>query len=328
VDAVASMLYLDYSRREGEWVPNRWGGRENEEAISFLRELTASVHGRHAGVHVIAEESTAWPKVTAPVPDGGLGFTLKWNMGWMHDTLKYFSTDPLFRSHHHNQLTFGLLYAWSERYVLPLSHDEVVHMKGSLWGRMPGSDPEKAANLRALLAWMWAHPGRKLLFMGGEFGQPAEWSHDRSLDWHVLADPAHAGLQALVRALNDLYVSHPALHAQDDRPEGFRWIQADSASSNVFGFLRLDAEGRAIACLANLANQSWPAYRFGLPTAGTWTRILDTDAAGLGGRDRSGASEVKTEQLPWDGLPESVAVDLPPLTVQWLLSPVASPGAL
>jgi len=326
VDAVASMLYLDYSRREGEWVPNRWGGRENEEAISFLRELNASVRSRHSGVHVIAEESTAWPKVTAPVPDGGLGFTLKWNMGWMHDTLKYFSSDPIFRSHHHTQLTFGLLYAWSERYVLPLSHDEVVHMKGSLWGRMPGHDPEKAANLRALLAWMWAHPGRKLLFMGGELGQPGEWSHDRSLDWHVLADPAHAGIQALVRTLNDLYVAQPALHAQDDRPEGFRWIQADSASSNVFGFLRFDAEGRAIACLANLANRPWPGYRFGLPTGGTWQRILDTDAAGVGGHDRSGPSEVRTEHLSWDGLPESVALDLPPLTVQWLLGPEASQG--
>ena len=239
----------------------------------------------------------------------------------MHDTLKYFSTDPLFRSHHHNQLTFGLLYAWSERYVLPLSHDEVVHMKGSLWGRMPGYDDEKAANLRALLAWMWAHPGRKLLFMGGELGQAAEWNHDRSLDWHLLADPTHAGIQALVRTLNDLYVRHPALHAQDDRPEGFRWIQADSASSNVYGFLRVDAEGRAIACLANLANQPWRAYRFGLPTAGTWERILDTDAAGLGGHDRSGPSSMTAEPHPWDGLPASVALDLPPLTVQWLASP-------
>jgi 1,4-alpha-glucan branching enzyme len=321
VDAVASMLYLDYSRREGEWVPNKWGGRENEEAISFLRELNASVRSRHPGVHVIAEESTAWPNVTAPVPEGGLGFSLKWNMGWMHDTLKYFSTDPLFRLHNHNQLTFGLLYAWSERYVLPLSHDEVVHMKGSLWGRMPGYDSEKAANLRALLAWMWAHPGRKLLFMGGEFGQPSEWNHERSLDWHVLADPTHAGIQALVRTLNDLYVEHPALHAQDDRPEGFRWIQADSASANVYAFLRFDPSGRAVACVANLANRPWPAYRFGLPIGGTWQRILDTDAAALGGRDQSGPSEVTTEHVPWDGLPQSVAVNLPPLTVQWLLSP-------
>jgi len=272
-------------------------------------------------VQVIAEESTAWPKVTAPVSDGGLGFTLKWNMGWMHDTLKYFATDPLFRMHEHNKLTFGLLYAYSERYVLPLSHDEVVHMKGSLWGRMPGDDAEKAANLRALLAWMWAHPGRKLLFMGGELGQPAEWNHDRSLDWHLLADPAHAGLQALVRRINGLYAQHPALHAQDDRPEGFRWIQADSASSNVYGFLRLDPQGRAIACLANMANQPWPGYRFGLPVTGTWQRILDTDSAAVGGRDRSGPSAVATERVPWDGFPDSVALDLPPLTVQWLLSP-------
>ncbi len=217
VDAVASMLYLDYSRQPGQWVPNKSGGRENEEAIAFLRELNASVHARHPGVHVIAEESTAWPRVTAPVGEGGLGFTLKWNMGWMHDTLKYFADDPLFRMHDHNKLTFGLLYAYSERYVLPLSHDEVVHMKGSLWGRMPGYDDQKAANLRALLAWMWAHPGRKLLFMGGEIGQPAEWNHDKSLDWHLLADPAHAGIQALVRSLNHLY-AHAPRDARAGRP--------------------------------------------------------------------------------------------------------------
>jgi 1,4-alpha-glucan branching enzyme len=319
VDAVASMLYLDYSRQPGEWVPNRWGGRENEEAIAFLRELNASLRETHPDVHVIAEESTAWPKVTAPVPDGGLGFTLKWNMGWMHDTLAYFATDPLFRVHNHNKLTFGLLYAYSERYVLPLSHDEVVHMKGSLWGRMPGYDDQKAANLRALLAWMWAHPGRKLLFMGGELGQAAEWNHDRSLDWHLLADPAHAGVQALVRTLNRLYLEHPALHAQDDRPEGFRWIQADSASRNVYGFLRFDPAGRAIACLANLANQAWPGYRFGMPSAGTWRRILDTDAAAVGGGERSGPSAVQTEPVPWDSFPQSIALDLAPLTVLWLL---------
>ncbi len=321
VDAVASMLYLDYSRQPGQWVPNKSGGRENEEAIAFLRELNASVRARHPGVHVIAEESTAWPRVTAPVSEGGLGFTLKWNMGWMHDTLKYFAADPLFRMHEHNKLTFGLLYAYSERYVLPLSHDEVVHMKGSLWGRMPGFDDQKAANLRALLAWMWAHPGRKLLFMGGEIGQPAEWNHDRSLDWHLLADPSHAGIQALVRSLNHLYAQHPALHAQDDRAEGFQWIQADAASSNVYCFLRRDRSGRSVACIANLANQAWPGYRLGAPIPGTWQRILDTDAAAVGGRDRSGPSMVRTEHLPWDAMPESLLLDLPPLTVQWLLSP-------
>jgi len=213
VDAVASMLYLDYSRREGEWVPNRWGGRENEEALSFLRELNSSIRSRHPGVQVIAEESTAWPRVTAPASDGGLGFTLKWNMGWMHDTLKYFATDPLFRAGHHNKLTFGLLYAYSEHFILPLSHDEVVHMKHSLYGRMPGGPEQKFQNLRSLLAWMWAHPGRKLLFMGGELAQPGEWNHDRSLDWHLLAEPGHAGVQALVRAANRLYTAEQALHA-------------------------------------------------------------------------------------------------------------------
>jgi len=321
VDAVASMLYLDYSRQPGQWVPNRWGGRENEEAISFLRELNASIRARHPGVHVVAEESTAWPKVTAPVSEGGLGFTLKWNMGWMHDTLKYFATDPLFRMHEHNKLTFGLLYAYSEHYLLPLSHDEVVHLKGSLWGRMPGYDDQKAANLRALLAWMWAHPGRKLLFMGGELGQTGEWNHDRSLDWHLLAEPAHAGIQTLVRTANLLYLQHPALYAQDDRSQGFRWLQADSASSNVYGFVRFDPSGQAIACLANLANRPWSGYRFGMTSPGTWRRILDTDAAAVGGRERTGPSRVTTEPVPWDGLPQSVTLDLPPLSVQWLLSP-------
>ena len=327
VDAVASMLYLDYSRQPGAWVPNRWGGRENEEAIAFMRELNSSIRQHHPGVHLIAEESTAWPKVSAPVSEGGLGYTLKWNMGWMHDTLQYFGTDPLFRHHHHNKLTFGLLYAYSEHFVLPLSHDEVVHMKGSLYGRMPGSPEQKFQNLRALLAWMWAHPGRKLLFMGGEFGQPAEWNHDRSLDWHLLAEPPHATVQQLVQVLNRLYVEHDMLHARDDVPEGFRWIQADSAAANVYGFLRFSPSGRALACVANLADRSWPGYRFGLPISGHWTPVLDTDAIAFGGRGRSGPAEPVTEPVPWDGFPQSVALDLPPLTVQWLLSPEPAPSS-
>jgi 1,4-alpha-glucan branching enzyme len=321
VDAVASMLYLDYSRPAGGWVPNKWGGRENEEAITFLRELNASIRERHPGVQVIAEESTAWPKVTAPVSEGGLGFTLKWNMGWMHDTLKYFATDPLFRMHDHTKLTFGLLYAYSEHYVLPLSHDEVVHLKGSLLARMPGGPEEKFRNLRCLLAWMWAHPGRKLLFMGGEFGQPTEWNHDRSLDWHLLVDPGHAGIQGLVRSLNQLYVDEDALHRRDDWSDGFRWIQADSASVNVYAFVRNSPSGRSVACVANMAGQPWSGYRVGLPSPGTWTCVLDTEAAQFGGRGRVSPATVATEAIPWDTFPQSVVLDLPPLTVQWLQSP-------
>ena len=321
VDAVASMLYLDYSRPEGGWVPNRYGGRENLEAIAFLRELNTSVKDRHPGVHVIAEESTAWPRVTGPVAEGGLGFTLKWNMGWMHDTLKYFATDPLFRAGHHNKLTFGLLYAYSEHFILPLSHDEVVHMKHSLYGRMPGGPEQKFQNLRSLLAWMWAHPGRKLLFMGGELAQPGEWNHDRSLDWHLLAEPGHAGVQALVRAANGLYTGEQALHARDDFPDGFRWLQADSASVNVYAFLRSAPEARSVACIANLADRAWSGYRIGVPLPGEWSRILDTDDVTFAGRGRTAPERPVTEAVAWDGFAQSLLLDLPPLTVQWLAAP-------
>ncbi len=317
VDAVASMLYLDYSRRAGQWVPNRWGGRENEEAIAFFREVNGTLGTLHPDVLVIAEESTAWPKVTHPVKDGGLGFSLKWNMGWMHDTIRYFSVDPFFRSKNHTALTFGTMYAYSERFVLPLSHDEVVHMKGSLYEKMPGGPVQKVANLRALLAWMWAHPGRKLLFMGGEFGQQAEWNHDRSLDWHLLDQPAHLGVQRLVTDLNAQYRAFPALHLRDDVPEGFQWIQADAAGANVYAFVRRGQTlNDDVVVVANLSASPWPHYRVGFPRESAYRMVLDTDARAYGGTSEGDIS-VATEAKPWDGQPVSAELSLPPLTVRW-----------
>jgi 1,4-alpha-glucan branching enzyme len=317
VDAVASMLYLDYSRTQGEWVPNRWGGRENEEAIAFFREVNGTLAQLHPDVLVIAEESTAWPKVTHPVREGGLGFSLKWNMGWMHDALRYFSLDPFSRSQNHHALTFGMMYAYSERFVLPLSHDEVVHMKGSLYGKMPGSPGQKMANLKALLAWMWAHPGRKLLFMGGEFGQPAEWNHDQSLDWHLLKEPAHLGVQRMVTELNALYRASPALHLRDDSPEGFQWIQADAASVNVFAFVRRgQTASEDVVVVANLAASAWTGYRMGFPGAKRYRVVFDTDARPYGGTSEADL-QVTTDAKPWDGQPVSAELSLPPLTVRW-----------
>src|SRR5436189_43118 len=252
VDAVASMLYLDYSRKEGEWIPNEFGGRENLEAISFLKELNEVTHRECPGTMMIAEESTAWPAVSQPVYAGGLGFDFKWNMGWMHDTLKYFQTDPLFRAGNHNALTFGLIYACSENFILPFSHDEVVHMKGSLLNKMPGTEEQKFANLRALYAYMWAHPGKKLLFMGGELGQWSEWNEEGSLHWDLLEQAEHQGLHALVRDLNRLYRQTPALWQVDFDPSGFRWLEPNDAVDNVLAFARLDAAGdRPLVCVLN-----------------------------------------------------------------------------
>ena len=316
VDAVASMLYLDYSRRPGEWVPNRWGGRENEEAISFLRELNDTVRRRHPGVVVIAEESTAWPKVSAPVSEGGLGFHFKWNMGWMHDTLTYFHKEPIYRKHHHGQLTFGLLYAFSEQFMLPLSHDEVVHGKGSLYGKMPGDPWQKRANLRALFAWMWAHPGKKLLFMGGEFGQPAEWNHDRSLDWHLTHDPGHQGIMHLVRDLNRVYQAMPALHDADGEPVGFQWLQPDAADVNVLAFVRRSrTPGRHVVVVANLAPVPRERYRVGFPRVGTYVELLNSDAQQYGGSGMGNMGQVHTEAKHWDGQEASAELTLPPLSV-------------
>ncbi|XXF81285.1 1,4-alpha-glucan branching protein GlgB [Myxococcaceae bacterium GXIMD 01537] len=318
VDAVASMLYLDYSRRPGEWVPNRWGGRENEEAIGFLRELNDTVRRKHPGAMMIAEESTAWPKVSQPTSEGGLGFHFKWNMGWMHDTLTYFSKDPVYRQHHHNQLTFGLLYAFSEHFMLPLSHDEVVHGKGSLYGRMPGDPWQKRANLRALLAWMWAHPGKKLLFMGGEFGQPGEWNNEQSLDWHLLDDPGHRGIQSLVGDLNKLYRDLPALYDADSEPLGFQWLQPDSAAVNVLAFVRRSRQpGRHVVCVANLSPVVREGYRVGFPIQGRYSEVLNSDGSDYGGAGVGNLGQIHTEGQPWDGQPASALLTLPPLSVVW-----------
>jgi len=319
VDAVASMLYLDYSREAGQWVPNRYGGNENLDAIEFMKELNAVVYARCPGTMTIAEESTAWPAVSKPVHLGGLGFGFKWNMGWMHDTLHYFSHDPIHRRFHHHELTFGLLYAFTENFVLPLSHDEVVHGKGSLLGKMPGDHWQQLANLRALFAWMWAHPGKQLLFMGGEFGQEREWSHDRSLDWHLLHEEQHRGLQSLVRTLNELYRAEPALWERDFDPTGFRWIDANDADQSVYSFLRIGADGsRVLACVANLTPIVRHGYRIGLPNGGRWREIVSTDAIEFAGSGVRNAEIIATDQ-PWHGLDHSAVLTLPPLAVVWLV---------
>ncbi len=320
VDAVASMLYLDYSREEGQWLPNVHGGRENLDAVRFLQELNATVYKHHPGAVMIAEESTAWPGVTRPTHLGGLGFGFKWNMGWMHDTLSYVGHDPVHRSYHHNEVTFSLMYAWSENFVLPLSHDEVVHGKGSLWTRMPGDDWNKAAGLRSLLAFMWAHPGKQLVFMGGEFGQIGEWSESRSLDWHLLQDPLHDGLRGLVADLNRTYKQHPALFVADARPEGFSWIDANDSANNVASFLRLDpADPNAVlACVANFAGHPHENYRVGLPKAGRWREVLNTDAHPYGGSGWGNMGGVEATEQPWHGQPASALLQLPPQGVIWL----------
>jgi 1,4-alpha-glucan branching enzyme len=319
VDAVASMLYLDYSRSEGEWVPNAFGGRENLEAVDFLKEFNTVVHGRHPGVLTIAEESTAWPMVSRPTYVGGLGFSLKWNMGWMHDTLEYFTKDPVYRRHHHHQLTFGMLYAFTENFVLPLSHDEVVHGKGSLLGKMPGDRWQQLANLRALLAWMWAHPGKKLLFMGAEMAQDREWSHDRSIDWHLLEHESHRGIETLVRTLNSLYRERPALWERDFEWTGFRWIDANDTDNNVLSFLRFPADeaGSPLACVAHLSPVPRYGYRVGLPRGGTWREVLNTDAPAFWGSDVVNGP-VSADGPPHHGLEHSADLTLPPLGVVWL----------
>ncbi|MEU3453741.1 1,4-alpha-glucan branching protein GlgB [Micromonospora sp. NPDC006766] len=318
VDAVASMLYLDYSRPEGQWVPNVHGGRENLEAIAFLQEVNATVYKHHPGVVMVAEESTAWPGVTRPTGEGGLGFGFKWNMGWMHDTLLYTSKDPIYRQHHHHQLTFSLAYAWSENYVLPISHDEVVHGKGSLLAKMPGDTWQRLANVRALLAYMWAHPGKQLLFMGCELADDREWSEERGLDWYLLHDPARAGVQRLVGDLNRIYRATPALWAQDTDPAGFRWIVGDDAAHNTVAFVRIAPDGQTLVCVANFSALPLEGYRIGLPAGGTWTEILNTDAHHYGGSGVGNLGEVHAESVPWHGMPASAALRLPPLGVLWL----------
>jgi 1,4-alpha-glucan branching enzyme len=323
VDAVASMLYLDYSRKEGEWVPNVHGGNEDLDAIAFLKELNTVAHGSQPGVVMSAEESTAWPGVSRPVDQGGLGFGLKWNMGWMHDTLAYIARDPVHRRFHHDQLTFSLVYAFTENFVLPLSHDEVVHGKGSLLGKMPGDPWQQRANLRALYGYMWAHPGKKLLFMGGELGQLHEWRSDGSLDWHLLETPEHAGIQELVRDLNLRYREEPALWELDFEQAGFRWLEVNDADANVVAFLRLARDGaRVVACVCNFSPVPRPGYRIGLPRGGRWREVLNTDGERYGGGGVGNAGEIAAEQKPWHDQPFSAEATLPPLGVVWL-APVA-----
>ncbi len=322
VDAVASMLYLDYSRKEGEWVPNQFGGRENLDAIRLLQELNETTHRECPGTMMIAEESTAWPKVSHPVYAGGLGFDFKWNMGWMHDTLKYFQTDPLFRRSNHNALTFGLLYAWSENFILPLSHDEVVHMKGALLSKMPGSEEQKFANLRALFGYMWAHPGKKLLFMGGEFGQWGEWNETESIDWHLLEKPLHGAMQKLVSNLNRLYKAKNSLWEADGEPAGFQWIDADNASENIVSFIRRSpSTGREIICVGNFAPVLRESHRLGLPGTGTYRLILNTDAEEFGGSGVKLAKTIKATANAIHGQNYSATITLPPLSALWFEAP-------
>jgi 1,4-alpha-glucan branching enzyme len=321
VDAVASMLYLDYSRKDGEWAPNVHGGRENLEAISFLQEVNATCYKRVPGIMMIAEESTAWPGVSKPVYLGGLGFGFKWNMGWMNDTIEYFKLDPIYRQYHHNEITFSMVYAFSENYLLPLSHDEVVHGKGSLLRKMPGDEWQQFAGLRALFGYMWGHPGKQLLFMGSEFGQGTEWSESNGLDWWVLQYGYHAGVQRLVRDLNTTYRELPALWSQDAVPDGFGWIDSNDAHGNVLSFLRFGAQEHGapvLACIANFSPMPHSQYRVGLPLAGRWREVLNTDAASYGGSGVGNLGTVQAVPRPWHGRPASAEIVLPPLSVLWL----------
>ncbi len=316
VDAVASMLYLDYSRRAGEWIPNIHGGRENLEAVDFLQRFNEIVYSEAPGIATIAEESTAWPQVSRPTSGGGLGFGFKWNMGWMNDTLDYMRRDPIHRFYHHNQMSFGLTYAFSENFVLPLSHDEVVHGKGSLIGKMPGDDWQKFANLRAYFAFMWCHPGKKLLFMGGEFAQWAEWNHDRSLDWHLVSEPRHRGMQILVRDLNHLYRSLPALHRYDAEWRGFSWLEVDNAAESMFAFARWGEEDdKPVLVLCNFTPVPRTARRIGLPRPGRWREAINTDAYDYGGSGQGNGGAIESEPVPSHGFGQSALVDLPPLSV-------------
>jgi 1,4-alpha-glucan branching enzyme len=317
VDAVASMLYRDYSRAEGEWIPNRYGGRENLEAIDFLRTLNEAVYEAHPDVQTIAEESTAWPMVSQPTYLGGLGFGLKWDMGWMHDTLRYFEREPVHRAYHHNDLTFRMVYAFHENFMLPLSHDEVVHGKGSLLSKLPGDEWQKRATLRCLLGYMWASAGKKLLFMGGEIGQWGEWSHEGELDWALLDHPAHAGLRHWVGDLNRIYRERPALHARDNEPTGFKWIEANDALNSVLAFLRTDGEDEVL-CVFNFTPMPRENYRIGVPHAGVWRELLNSDARDYGGSGWGSLGLVETAPVGFHGRPHSLILTLPALGAVFL----------
>ncbi len=312
VDAVASMLYLNYSRKDGEWIPNIYGGPENLEAVEFLRDLNRVCQTHFPGTLMIAEESTSWPGVTRPQETGGLGFSLKWNMGWMHDTLDYLQQDPVYRQYHHDKLTFGLLYAYSERFMLPLSHDEVVHGKGSLINKMPGDDWQKRANLRLLYSYMYTYPGAKLLFMGGEFGQHREWSESRELDWGLLALPEHQGLKKLVRDLNDLYRQEQPLHARDYSQEGFEWIDCHDSPQSVISYLRI-AGGEVLLVVLNFTPVPRHNYRIGVPCPGNWKEIFNSDSTYYGGSNLGNPLTLSADEDSWMGRPWSLELTLPPL---------------
>lgn len=319
VDAVASMLYLDYSRRSGEWIPNEYGGRENLPAINFLRRLNEEIFQTLPETQTIAEESTAWPMVSRPTYVGGLGFGMKWDMGWMHDTLDYMSKNPIYRAYHHDRLTFRMIYAFNENFMLPLSHDEVVHGKGSLLSKMPGDDWQRFANLRLLFGYMYAQPGKKLLFMGGEFGQHSEWNHDASLDWHLLEYEPHAGLQRCLRDLNHIYLTEGALYERDFSHEGFEWVDASDALNSVLSFMRIDAAGRCrILVVCNFTPVPRFAHRIGVPEGGEWVELLNTDAKVYGGGGIGNFGGVLADPIPMHGRPFSVELSVPPLGVLFL----------
>ncbi len=318
VDAVASMLYLDYSRKDGEWLPNIHGGRENLDAIRFLQETNATGYRRNPGIMMSAEESTACQGVSSPTDFGGLGFGFKWNMGWMHDSLEYIQRDPAWRKYHHGEITFSMLYAYDEKFVLPISHDEVVHGKGSLLAKMPGDHWQKLANMRAYLAFMWTHPGKKLLFMGQEFAQPSEWSESRDLDWWLLDHHPHRGMQQLVSDMNKLYVQNPSLWELDHDPAGFQWIDGGNADQNILSFLRFDAAGNPIAVVVNFAGHPYHNFRLGLPKPGHWTEILNTDAEIYGGSGVGNFGGVATQEHQSHGRPYSAEINVPPLGSVWL----------
>ncbi len=319
VDAVASMLYLDYSRKEGEWIPNKHGGRENLDAIDFLRRMNSEAYKEHPGIQTVAEESTAWPAVSRPIYLGGLGFGMKWDMGWMHDTLKYFSLDPIHRRHHHNQLTFRMLYGFTENFVLPLSHDEVVHGKGSLIGKMPGDEWQKFANLRSLYGYMYGQAGKKLLFMGGEFGQVREWDHDSSLEWHVLRYPVHSGMQKWIEELNRVYRQEPALHEFDNDPAGFEWIDANDNANSVLTFLRKGkSPEQMVLVICNLTPVPRMAYQVGVPRGGYWRELLNSDSTDYAGSGMGNEGGVHAQEQSTHGRPYSLGLTLPPLAVLFL----------
>ncbi|HEQ72329.1 MAG TPA: 1,4-alpha-glucan branching protein GlgB [Spirochaetia bacterium] len=322
VDAVASMLYLDYSRKEGEWIPNKFGGRENLESIDFLRTLNTMLYESFPDIQTIAEESTSWPGVSAPVDSGGLGFGLKWNMGWMHDTLSYFSKDPVYRKHHHNELTFSFVYAFSENFVIALSHDEVVHGKKSLLAKMPGDAWQQTANLRLLLGYLFAYPGKKLLFMGAEFGQWNEWNHDKSLDWHLLNRPEHAGIYRWVQALNRLYRSEPALHERDVDPEGFQCVDANDWEQSVIALLRYGRDReQPVLAVCNFTPVLRERYKVGVPAAGFWKEIANSDAAEFGGSNAGNFGGAETIPIARHGFYNTLSVTLPPLGIVFFKAP-------